>query len=485
MMVNGRASQSSPEDVPMNDWPRFGVVDLICVLLLVGVAAGVRAAYVFDFAAEGQGMPPFEVQGQGIARPVPGTNGETRTEQQELIQNLREQRWFGCLAPLADHEEETANVAPGYPWLVSLASRVTDAPDALVRWVQCALGALTVLCYYLFAHRAFASTLAASLAGLLVALHPFWIINTAELADGVLVGFLLSAALALGTRGSQVGGAFTSLLYGLSLSALAMVRAALLPFAVIAFVWYLARCRTLRAGWFAALLALLGFANGLAPWVVRNGRVFQEPLPIADSAYLHLWMGNNPKANGKTLSETALRESLRPELCAQLVADENQPRRYGRLGREVLDYVQRDPAAALGHRLDAGISFTLGGSWIDGHRLTLRRTGNEVPDVADWIAELVETSLRGSLLLMILLGALGWRLSAAWGPRARLAALAVIWVSLPYLLSHAEALAGPRLPLDGVLLCYVAFAIACMVPGFARTPEEAAAAQARALEAST
>ena len=42
--------------------------------------------------------------------------------------------------------------------------------------------------------------------------------------------------------------------------------------------------------------------------------------------------------------------------------------------------------------------------------------------------------------------------------------LAAIWIPLPYVLGHAEALSGPRLPLDGVLLCYAAFALACLLP---------------------
>jgi hypothetical protein len=41
---------------------------------------------------------------------------------------------------------------------------------------------------------------------------------------------------------------------------------------------------------------------------------------------------------------------------------------------------------------------------------------------------------------------------------------------LPYLLSHAESLAGPRLPLDGVLLCFAAYALACCVPRLVRNP---------------
>jgi hypothetical protein len=41
----------------------------------------------------------------------------------------------------------------------------------------------------------------------------------------------------------------------------------------------------------------------------------------------------------------------------------------------------------------------------------------------------------------------------------------MLWVPLPYILGHAEGLSGPRLPLDGVLLCYAAFALVALIPG--------------------
>ena len=54
--------------------------------------------------------------------------------------------------------------------------------------------------------------------------------------------------------------------------------------------------------------------------------------------------------------------------------------------------------------------------------------------------------------------------SNSWRHAALPSSLAVLWIPLPYLLGHAEALAGPRLPLDGVLLTYAAFALACLFP---------------------
>lgn len=457
----------------MNDAPRFGLADLVCLLLVVGCAAGVRAWYVARCTDNGQRAPAFVVQGQGPARALQGDTGPAQTEVEDLARNVREERWFAGMAPLCDHREETAHVAPGYPWLLGTIGRFHDHPALLVRWGQCALGALTILCCFFFARRAFASTLVGTIAGSLGAIYPFWIVNTGELADGVVVTFLLSASLALGTRGSQMGGAFTSMLFGLTLAGLAMVRAALLPFSAIAFVWYLARCREVRSGWFAAMLALLGFANGLAPWAVRNWQVFDAPLPIADSAYLHLWMGNNPKATGATLDEKQLRDSLRPELLDELLAIKDQPRRYGRLGPELFAQVSDDPSAAIGSRLDTGVCFVFGANWQRDHRLALERSGEEIAEPPSRVVGAVEPCLRGGLLLLLVLAVLGWRLSMTWALYARLAALAAVWVPLPYLLSHAEELSGPRLPLDAVLICYAAFAIAWLVPGFARTPAEA------------
>ena len=109
-----------------------------------------------------------------------------------------------------------------------------------------ALGSLTAGCYFFFARRAFHNTIIATLAGLLCAFHPFWIVNTAELNDGVLASFLLALCLLLGTIGGRSGGALTSLAFGIVLALLALVRAALLPFAFVGLLWYLWRCRT---GW--------------------------------------------------------------------------------------------------------------------------------------------------------------------------------------------------------------------------------------------
>lgn len=459
----------------MIEMPRLTALKLICLALVLAAAAGLRSWYVMAATENGTLDPALAVQGPGPYPFLPTAtelNGHAPpTELDNLAHNLEEHHWFGALPPLARREEQTAHCAPGYPWIAGTLARWGLDARLVLRWGQVALGTLTVLGWFIFARRAFRSTRVAAVAAVLTALHPFWILNVAELADGTLASFLLVACLCLGTRGSQVGGAFTSLLFGLALAALAMVRAALLPFTLIALVWFLWRSRQVRWGWFAGLLAFLGFANGLAPWMVRNVRVYGEPVPIVTSAYLHLWMGTNGRATGGPLDEARLRASFDGERLQELLDEPNQARRYGSLGRDLYEEVMRDPTAALGLRIDAALRFLLGGDWFRYGQLAEQREGDRYAPLPEELDVDIELPLRLSLLVMFVLALLGWRWSCGWSRSARLASLAAVWVPLPYVLGHAEALSGPRLPYDGLLLCYAAYAAVACLRGTKPTPD--------------
>jgi 4-amino-4-deoxy-L-arabinose transferase-like glycosyltransferase len=457
----------------MNAPQRLSFAGFVLLLLDVGAAAGVRIAYLTTATDNGRGTTTLSVQGGGLDAEsplAPGAGDERQTGVLgQLVRNLSDHQWYGAKAPLADAEERTGHVAPGYPWLIAQLVQFDPAPEALIRWLQCALGALTAGCLFLFARRAFNSETVAVLAGLLAAIHPFWIISSAELNDGVLSTFLLAAALLLGTRGAQSGGAFTSLLFGLSLAGLAMVRAALLPFGLVGLLWYLYHCKNIRYGWFNAILAFLGFANGVGPWVVRNWNAFEEPVPIVTSTYLHLWIGNHPQAHGGSLDEADLRKSFSPERLKGLLDEPNQAKRYASLGRDVLEEIKRDPAATVTHRWQAAVKFLLGGNWLKDQRMS--RENPEAMSAPDWLAPHVEFWLQGMLLAIVVLGVLGWRWSQAWKNNARLATFALVWLPLPYLLSHAGDLCGPRLPWDALLICYSAYALACLAPSVAGSSE--------------
>lgn len=445
----------------------FRLVDALLLLVVLLVAGGVRAGYLMSYADNGRAGGPLLVQDPPAPERDLPPDARPQNELDTLIHNLREYRWFGSMAPLAAHEEKTAHYSPGYPWLLSLIAQYLGDADLgrNVRWMQCALGTLTAALYFLFALRAFGSRLVAGLTGLFCALDPFWVINTAQINDGVLASFLLAASLYLASRGIQAHGPFSSLLYGLALAGLALVRATTLPFGFVALIWFLLRSRHESRGWLCAFLAFLGFVNGLAPWIVRNFQTFHEPVPVVDSAYWHLWIGNNPNATGGPLTEKMYFD-LPAETADDLRATEEQPKRYGKLSKLVWSEMHDHPGATLQRRVAAFGDVWVGERWFTHDSQLTEEIASGAPANAN-------TVLQWTLLTMLVLALLGWRWTYGWRKEQMPASLALLWLPLPYILSHAEALSGPRLPLDGVLLTYAAFALVCLVPGVGTNLREA------------
>jgi 4-amino-4-deoxy-L-arabinose transferase-like glycosyltransferase len=464
----------------MTDPRRFRLVDLVLFFVVVFTAAGARVGYLITYADNASNDGPLLVQDPMPPLDLAADSQMRINERDALISNIKEHHWFGSLAPFAAREEQTSHVAPGYPWLVGELARILPEDfgpvERIVRWVQCVLGALTAGLWYLIARRAFPGRVVAVLTGVLCAVHPFWIVNTPAIDDGVLTTFLLAACLFLAIRGSQVEGALTSLGLGLGLAGLALLRAALLPFAVVGVLWFVRRGRKVPGGWQVGLLAVLGFIIGLAPWMVRNAQVFGDIFPIVDSTYLHLWMGNTAASGGGPATEQQLRDAweegvkkngwTRLEHLPML----QQPARYRQFGKALVDDVQADPLATVRNRLWAGLYFFFGQDWFKNGRLWQDPAVEPSTEVKEIMARSpFPAMLLGFLLGMLLLGVLGWRWTFAWRKEAQPLALAVMWIPLPYLLSHAESLSGPRLPLDGVLLCYSAFVLACLAPNVARS----------------
>src|SRR5208282_6807821 len=130
---------------------RFGPGELVLLLAVLAAAGGARAYYLRQAAGNGTSAGPVIVQGEA---------GNLDT----LVDNLKAGRGFVERPPLAGAEEASAFAAPGYPWLLSLVARFDIDLKKTVRWAQAGLGALTAGLYFLFARRAFRSTLVAALA---------------------------------------------------------------------------------------------------------------------------------------------------------------------------------------------------------------------------------------------------------------------------------------------------------------------------------
>src|SRR5690348_9069767 len=94
----------------MAETRRLTLADGLILLAILVLAAGARAGYLMTSADGAPGLAPLLV--------------ETAPEDLEtLATNLTDRGRFASRAPLAAGEEETAHVAPGYPWLMSAAAR--------------------------------------------------------------------------------------------------------------------------------------------------------------------------------------------------------------------------------------------------------------------------------------------------------------------------------------------------------------------------
>lgn len=440
---------------------RFGWLDLLSLLLVLAVAGGLRAGYLLRCCDRAATAGPLRVQD-----PRPALPGSEESEVEALIGSVREHRSFSARAPFAEGEEPTAHVAPGFPWLVGQLGFLVgeDRLFVTVRWAQAALGAATAGLYFLFARRAFRSLIVGLLAGLLTAAHPFWIVSNAALDDGTLAAFALGACLLLGAVAGERGGALTCLAFGLALGAMGLVRAGFLPFAFAGLIWFLIRSRALSSPGLCGVLALLGFVTSLAPWAVRNYQAVGEPVPVVTSTWLHLWIGNNPEATGGPATPAMLQQAP----VERMKEAKNQQARYAVLARDAADEVRARPAETFRRRTYAAIAFFVGDDWLRDGTLAewTGSEGNEESYPA-WLPRLYPAAFQGVLLGMLALALLGWRWSFAHRWESMPAMLAMVWVPLPYVLGHAEALSGPRLPLDGLLLCYAAYALVGLVPGLA------------------
>jgi 4-amino-4-deoxy-L-arabinose transferase-like glycosyltransferase len=265
----------------------------------------------------------------------------THDEREYLALGRSVARGDGFLYPADEPRPGTAQQfgrAPGYPLFLATL-RVMEPREQAPRRVQIAqafVGALAIWLIAAIAGRA-AGPRAAVAAAAIAAIYPPLVWMPAYMLSETLFSALaLSAALALQDRSrSAIPGA---LLTGLAI----LTRPALIFFLPFAALWLWKTRRLADAVIFVLLAALC-----IAPWTIRNHRVYGRWIAVASEGGVTFWTGNHPLAvgDGDLAANPAIKRaelafrSAHPDLSAEQL----EPLYY----RDAFAWIRSDPAAWL------------------------------------------------------------------------------------------------------------------------------------------
>ena len=247
---------------------------------------------------------------------------------------------YGYSDPFVGHTGPTAWVPPLYPLLLAAVFKVAGVYTALSAWIiltiNSVFSAATALFIYEIAARCYNRKVAVWSAWL-------WALYPAAMQYAVhwvwemsLTAFLFTWTLALALRTRGIGESQTNetrpttpqwLLFGLLWGLIALSNSTLLLFLPICGIWILLGAHPLAAGLKNAGLVALIFLAILAPWTIRNFRVFHILIPLRDNLGAELEAGSGPGSNGFPLIATL-----------PLVARDPQTMLYKSLGE--IRYVQ-------------------------------------------------------------------------------------------------------------------------------------------------
>jgi hypothetical protein len=223
----------------------------------------------------------------------------------------------GYADPFAGHTGPTAWVAPLYPLLMAFVFKLTGVYTLTSAWILLTLNslfsALTVFPIAAIGRRCFAGSGHARAASIsrwavwLWALYPAamqyavrWVWETS--LSTLLFTCAFALALRMHQRSPDRPGRFAMrdwVLFGLIWGAIALANPALVLFLPFAGIWILTGTGSaLARGLAGATLSAVIFLAILAPWMVRNTRIFHHFVPLRANFGAELCLGNGPGATG-------------------------------------------------------------------------------------------------------------------------------------------------------------------------------------------
>jgi 4-amino-4-deoxy-L-arabinose transferase-like glycosyltransferase len=210
-----------------------------------------------------------------------------------VVEEARQLAETGVMNPLTYY-------APAQTWWYAFFFRIFGSTPPVAQLSLVLLNALLILAVHGLAGKS-AAPHRARWATLLVAFYPTSILYVLVTPYYFYLYTLLMVATALGWLlfVHEDGVKLYAALGGLAAGLAALTKAVFLvaPAQAMAFL-FMAKCRAGRswvAGW---LIFVLCFGLVLLPWIIRNYRVFGEPVPVCTSGGLVLYSANNPFSNG-------------------------------------------------------------------------------------------------------------------------------------------------------------------------------------------
>jgi 4-amino-4-deoxy-L-arabinose transferase-like glycosyltransferase len=190
--------------------------------------------------------------------------------------------------------------SPLYILLTAGVYAITDHSQMAMLLVQAVLGGVTAVLLAWLTGQIYSREVAFS-AGLLVGIDPALIVYAAKLhsltLDALANVALVSASVAVSQRPRPKHAAAAGALFGLA----ALTRATALLLLPLHLLW-LARNRAVRLMSVPAALMVLLAVMVYAPWPIRNTLLLHQLTLGSSETSEWLWRGNNPNANGGSLT---------------------------------------------------------------------------------------------------------------------------------------------------------------------------------------
>ena len=266
-----------------------------------------------------------------------------------LARNLTIGKGFVYDAPAAEGgSAQRFGRAPGYPFFLAVIGAGRDEFDATparVKLAQSLVGGAGVWLIGLIASR-FSGHRAGVAAAAIAAVYPPLVWICSYVFSEALYSTLALAAVVLLNRALDRGGvasSATGIVGGVAVGLAILVRPAMLLFLPVAALWLIAQRRTPLA-----VVIVVAAALVVAPWTIRNARVYHRFVLVASEGGVTFWTGNHPRARGE--GDLAANPDLKVADLAfradhsGLTAEELEPLYY----RDAIRSIANDPLRWVG-----------------------------------------------------------------------------------------------------------------------------------------